>query len=78
MAGQVTQQYIEPSTPLVATVSPTGQVVITHANDFDPETGAPVYNANHIEAGPFDGTIFGVDKKLVLLGALAYFLANRK
>lgn len=79
MAGQVTQQYTEPSTtPLVATVAPDGTVTITHANDVDPQTGAPIYNINHAEAGPFDGSIAGIPIKYLALGALAYFLLGRK
>lgn len=71
-------QYLNPPVPLVATVLPNGQVTITHANDFDPETGVPVYNANHVEAGPLDGSIMGIPVKYLALGVAAYFLFGRK
>jgi len=78
MAGEQTTTYFEPSKPLTAMVLPSGQVIISHA---DPETGAPVYSTN-ADRGPLtdllEGQIFGVDKKLIALGVLAWLLLKGK
>lgn len=73
--AETVSTYAPPAEPLVATVLPNGQVVITHGT-VGPD-GVPVYNAGHIEQGPLDGEIFGVSKKLILLSLGLYLLLKK-
>lgn len=77
MRGIITQTAIDPNLgPLVAAVNPaTGAVVITHS---DPDTGAPIYNATSTaQPSLLDGQLFGVDKKLIALGLIAYLFLRK-